>query len=161
MAASLIVLWNDYDMKASWRDFTDHDMFTNHDPERGRTLYGAEVKETQCDYPNSPFTTKFCSASGWASWRALPPINSKTQQALAVLTATLASIGAAGVPGVGMITLALVLKTIGVPLEGIALILGVDRLLDMCRTVVNVTGAASCASVVAETEGEELSTNTR
>jgi GNAT superfamily N-acetyltransferase len=43
MAASLIVLWNDYDMQASWRDFTDHGMFTNHDPERGRTLYGAEV----------------------------------------------------------------------------------------------------------------------
>jgi Na+/H+-dicarboxylate symporter len=84
-----------------------------------------------------------------------------TQQALVVLTATLASIGAAGVPGVGMITLALVLKTIGVPLEGIALILGVDRLLDMCRTVVNVTGDASCASVVAATEGEELSINTR
>ncbi|MCI0692779.1 dicarboxylate/amino acid:cation symporter [candidate division KSB1 bacterium] len=86
---------------------------------------------------------------------------SLTQQALVVLTATLASIGAAGVPGVGMITLALVLKTIGVPLEGIALILGVDRLLDMCRTVVNVTGDASCASVVAATEGEKLSTNTR
>jgi Na+/H+-dicarboxylate symporter len=86
---------------------------------------------------------------------------SLTQQALVVLTATLASIGAAGVPGVGMITLALVLKTIGVPLEGIALILGVDRLLDMCRTVVNVTGDASCASVVAATEGEELSINTR
>lgn len=79
---------------------------------------------------------------------------SLTQQALIVLTATLASIGAAGVPGVGMITLALVLKTIGVPLEGIALILGVDRLLDMCRTVVNVTGDASCAAVVAATEGE-------
>lgn len=72
---------------------------------------------------------------------------------MVVLTATLASIGAAGVPSVGMITLALVLKTIGVPLEGIALILGVDRLLDMCRTVVNVTGDASCASVVAATEG--------
>jgi GNAT superfamily N-acetyltransferase len=43
MAASLIVLWNDYDMKASWRDFTDHGMFTNHDPAQGRTLYGAEV----------------------------------------------------------------------------------------------------------------------
>jgi Na+/H+-dicarboxylate symporter len=79
------------------------------------------------------------------------------QQAMVVLTATLASIGAAGVPGVGMITLALVLKTIGIPLEGIALILGVDRLLDMCRTMVNVTGDASCASVVAATEGEELS----
>ncbi len=43
MAASLIVLWNDYDMNASWRDFTDHGMFTNHDPAQGRTLYGAEV----------------------------------------------------------------------------------------------------------------------
>lgn len=43
MAASLIVLWNDYDMNASWRDFTDHGMFTNHDPAHGRTLYGAEV----------------------------------------------------------------------------------------------------------------------
>ena len=43
MAASLIVLWDDYDMHASWRDFTDHGMFTNHDPARGRTLYGAEV----------------------------------------------------------------------------------------------------------------------
>jgi len=42
-AASLIVLWNDYDMKMGWRDFTDHGMFTNHDPVRGRTLYGAEV----------------------------------------------------------------------------------------------------------------------
>jgi len=78
------------------------------------------------------------------------------QQGLIVLTATLASIGAAGVPGVGMITLALVLKTIGVPLEGIALILGVDRLLDMCRTVVNVTGDASCAAVIASLEGEAL-----
>lgn len=76
------------------------------------------------------------------------------QQAVIVLTATLASIGAAGVPGVGMITLALVLRTIGVPLEGIALILGVDRLLDMCRTVVNVTGDASCAVVVASSEVE-------
>lgn len=81
---------------------------------------------------------------------------SLAQQALIVLTATLASVGAAGVPGVGMITLALVLKTVGVPLEGIALILGVDRLLDMCRTVVNVTGDASCATVVAATEGEIL-----
>lgn len=43
MAASLMVLWDDYDLKASWRDFTDHGMFTNHDPERGRTLYGADV----------------------------------------------------------------------------------------------------------------------
>lgn len=76
------------------------------------------------------------------------------QQLLVVLTATLASVGAAGVPGVGMITLALVLKTVGVPLEGIALILGVDRILDMCRTTVNVTGDCSCAVVVGASEGE-------
>ena len=77
-----------------------------------------------------------------------------SQQLLVVLTATLASVGAAGVPGVGMITLALVLKTVGVPVEGIALILGVDRILDMCRTAVNITGDSSCAVVVAASEGE-------
>lgn len=71
-----------------------------------------------------------------------------------VLMATLASIGAAGVPGIGIITLAMVLQTIGIPLEGIALILGVDRLLDMCRSTVNITGDASAAVVVAATEGE-------
>jgi proton glutamate symport protein len=70
-----------------------------------------------------------------------------------VLMATLASIGTAGVPSVGIITLTMVLRTIGLPLEGIALILGVDRILDMCRTVVNVTGDATAAVVVAATEG--------
>jgi len=76
------------------------------------------------------------------------------QQLTIVLTATLASIGTAGTPGAGVITLAIVLKSIGVPLEGIAIILGVERILDMCRSVVNVTGDASCAVVVAATEGE-------
>ena len=71
-----------------------------------------------------------------------------------VVMATLASIGAAGVPGIGVITLAMVLETLGLPLEGIALILGVDRLLDMIRTTVNITGDASAAVVVAATEGE-------
>jgi Na+/H+-dicarboxylate symporter len=71
-----------------------------------------------------------------------------------VLMATLASIGAAGVPGIGIITLTMVLQTIGLPLEGIALVLGVDRILDMCRTTVNITGDASAAVVVAATEGE-------
>jgi len=70
-----------------------------------------------------------------------------------VLMATLASIGTAGVPSVGLITLTMVMRTIGVPLEGIALILGVDRILDMCRTVVNVTGDAAAAVVVASGEG--------
>lgn len=73
-----------------------------------------------------------------------------------VLTATLASIGAAGVPGVGMVTLALVLTSIGVPTVGVALILGVDRILDMFRTAVNVTGDLSATVMVAATEGESL-----
>jgi len=71
-----------------------------------------------------------------------------------VLTATLASIGTAAVPGAGIVMLVIVLKAIGVPVEGIALIFGIDRLLDMCRTVVNVTGDAVVAVVVAASEGE-------
>ncbi len=74
------------------------------------------------------------------------------QQLTIVLTATLASIGAAGIPGAGIVTLAIVLGSVGVPLQGIGIILGVDRLLDMCRTMVNVTGDAACAVVVAATE---------
>lgn len=69
-----------------------------------------------------------------------------------VLMATLASVGAAGVPGVGVITLAMVLEQLGLPLSGIALILGVDRILDMARTAVNVTGDASAAIIVAASE---------
>jgi len=71
-----------------------------------------------------------------------------------VLTATLASIGAAGVPGIGMVTLTIVLTQLGIPLEGIALVVGVERILDMSRTAVNVTGDTVCAIWVAKTEGE-------
>jgi len=71
-----------------------------------------------------------------------------------ILTATLASIGTAGVPGAGMIMLGMVLQSVGLPMEGIALIAGVDRILDMMRTCVNVTGDASCALIIAATEGE-------
>lgn len=71
-----------------------------------------------------------------------------------VLTATLASIGTAAVPGVGLITLTLVLDQVGLPVEGIALIIGVDRLLDMLRTAVNVTGDATVATIVASSEGQ-------
>jgi Na+/H+-dicarboxylate symporter len=71
-----------------------------------------------------------------------------------VLTATLASIGAAGVPGIGMVTLTIVLTQLGIPLEGIALVVGVERILDMTRTAVNVTGDTACAIWVAKTEGE-------
>jgi Na+/H+-dicarboxylate symporter len=73
---------------------------------------------------------------------------------MVILTATLASIGTAGVPGVGLITLALVLTQVGLPVEGIALIIGVDRLLDMLRTAVNVTGDATVSSIVARSEGQ-------
>ena len=71
-----------------------------------------------------------------------------------VLTATLASIGTAAVPGVGLITLTLVLDQVGLPVEGIALIIGVDRLLDMLRTAVNVTGDATVATIVTSSEGQ-------
>jgi Na+/H+-dicarboxylate symporter len=73
---------------------------------------------------------------------------------IVVLTATLASIGAAGVPGIGMVTLTIVLQQIGIPVEGIALVVGVERILDMTRTAVNVTGDTTCAVWVAKTEGD-------
>ncbi|MCA9273976.1 MAG: cation:dicarboxylase symporter family transporter, partial [Phycisphaerales bacterium] len=73
-----------------------------------------------------------------------------------VLTATLASIGTAAVPGVGIVMLVIVLESVGLPLEGIAVILGVDRILDMCRTSVNVTGDCMVAAVVAHSENELL-----
>jgi proton glutamate symport protein len=73
-----------------------------------------------------------------------------------VLTATLASIGTAAVPGVGIVMLVIVLDAVNIPLEGIAVILGVDRILDMCRTTVNVTGDCMTAAVVAHTEGALL-----
>lgn len=73
-----------------------------------------------------------------------------------VLTTVLASIGTAGVPGAGMIMLAMVLSSIGLPLEGIALIAGIDRILDMFRTTVNIVGDASAAVVVEGTERKRI-----
>lgn len=73
-----------------------------------------------------------------------------------VLTAVLASIGTAGVPGVGLILLAMVFSSVGLPVAGIGLILGIDRLLDMARTAVNITGDAACALVVSETEKKHM-----
>lgn len=73
--------------------------------------------------------------------------------ATVVLTATVASIGTAGVPSVGLITLAMVLSSVGLPTEGIALIMGIDRILDMLRTAVNITGDAVCTVVMANQEG--------
>lgn len=75
-----------------------------------------------------------------------------SQMITIVLTATLASIGTAGVPGAGMVMLAMVLQSVGLPVEGIALVAGVDRIFDMGRTVVNITGDASCAIIVSKLE---------
>ena len=69
-----------------------------------------------------------------------------------ILTATLASIGTAGVPGSGMVMLAMVLTSVGLPVDGIALVAGVDRIFDMGRTTVNITGDASCCMVVTNLE---------
>jgi len=73
-----------------------------------------------------------------------------SQMLTIVLTATLASIGTAGVPGAGMVMLAMVLQSVGLPVEGIALVAGIDRIFDMGRTVVNITGDAACALVVSK-----------
>lgn len=71
-----------------------------------------------------------------------------------IVTATLASIGTAGVPGVGLLMLSMVLVQIGLPVEGIAIIIGIDRILDMLRTAINITGDAVCTLIVAKSEGE-------
>lgn len=76
-----------------------------------------------------------------------------SDQLTILLTATLASIGTAPVPGVGIVMLIIVLRSVHIPEEGIALILGVDRILDMCRTTVNVTGDAAVTTVIARLEG--------
>lgn len=78
------------------------------------------------------------------------------QQLGIVATATMASVGAAGVPGAGMVTLAMVLTSAGIPAVGVALILGMDRLLDMFRTMVNVTGDLAVTASMATLEGEQL-----
>lgn len=78
------------------------------------------------------------------------------QQLTIILTATLASVGTAGVPGSGMIMLSMVLQSVGLPIEGIALIAGIDRILDMGRTTVNVIGDAVCAVVVSKSEDRRL-----
>lgn len=77
-----------------------------------------------------------------------------TKFLMVILMATLASIGTAAVPSVGLITLAMVLQQVGLPVEGIAMIIGVDRILDMVRTAVNLTGDAMVATVVGKSEGE-------
>lgn len=77
------------------------------------------------------------------------------QQIIIFMTATLAAIGAAGIPSAGLVTMAIVLNAVGLPLEGIGMILAVDRILDMCRTTVNVWGDAVGCVVISRLEGEE------
>ncbi|MBN1125787.1 MAG: cation:dicarboxylase symporter family transporter, partial [Sedimentisphaerales bacterium] len=81
---------------------------------------------------------------------------SLAQQIIIMLTATLASIGAAAIPSAGLFTMMIVLQSVNLPLEGIAMILAVDRILDMFRTAVNVWGDTCGAAVIAQTEGEQL-----
>ena len=71
-----------------------------------------------------------------------------------IATATLASIGTAGVPSVGLVTLAMVFDSVGLPVSGIGLIMGIDRILDMLRTAVNITGDAVCTTIVAKQNKE-------
>jgi Na+/H+-dicarboxylate symporter len=73
---------------------------------------------------------------------------------MVILTATMASIGTAGVPGVGLIMLTMVLNQVGLPVEGIMLIIGIDRLLDMMRTAVNIAGDGVVSTVVARSEND-------
>lgn len=80
---------------------------------------------------------------------------SLSQMLTIVLTATLASIGTAGVPGAGMVMLAMVLQSVGLPVEGIALVAGVDRIFDMGRTTVNITGDAACSIIVSKLEAKK------
>ncbi len=79
---------------------------------------------------------------------------SMAQYITIILTATLASIGTAGVPGAGLIMLSLVLTSVGLPLEGVAIIAGIDRILDMARTTLNITGDSAVAVLIAKSEGQ-------
>ncbi len=78
------------------------------------------------------------------------------QQIIVVITALLASIGAAGIPMAGLVMITIILSAVGLPLEGVGLILAVDRILDMCRTTVNVWSDSCGAAIIAKTEGETL-----
>ena len=69
-----------------------------------------------------------------------------------IATATIASVGTAGIPSVGLVTLSMVFASVGLPVEGIGIIMGIDRVLDMARTAVNITGDAVCTTIIASRE---------
>ena len=79
-----------------------------------------------------------------------------SQQMIIFLTATFSAIGAAGIPGAGLIMMTMVLASVGLPVEGIQLVVAIDRPLDMLRTSINVWGDSAGATIIAKTEGEEL-----
>jgi Na+/H+-dicarboxylate symporter len=81
------------------------------------------------------------------------------QQTIVVITALLASIGAAGIPMAGLVMISIILTAVGLPLEGVGLIIAVDRILDMCRTSVNVWSDSCGAVLIARSEGETLNYN--
>ena len=89
-----------------------------------------------------------CVAQAWGMELSL------VNMVLVAVAVTIASLGSTGVPGTGIVGLALMLRVVGLPLEGIGLIIGVDRLLDMCRTAVNITGDAVCTTIVSSQAGE-------
>ena len=72
------------------------------------------------------------------------------------LTATIVSVGTAGIPGASLALMTVIFTAVGIPVEGIGLVAGVDRILDMCRTTVNITGDSVGAAVIAKSEGEVL-----
>lgn len=78
------------------------------------------------------------------------------QQVIVVITSLLAAIGTAGIPMAGLVMMAVILNAVGLPIEGIGLVIGVDRILDMMRTSVNVYGDTCVAVIVAKSEGENL-----
>ncbi len=78
------------------------------------------------------------------------------QQIMIFLTATIVSVGTAGIPGASLALMSVIFTAVGIPLEGIGLVAGVDRILDMCRTTVNITGDSVGAVVIARSEGEAL-----
>lgn len=79
-----------------------------------------------------------------------------THQFIIVVLSLFTSMGVAGIPSASLVAILVILKSMGLPMEGLALILPVDRLLDMCRTTTNVFSDASCAVLVAHTEGEKV-----
>ena len=111
-------------------------------------LYSKSNKFTEVEAVNKETGAEITDAVFIAQAYGIP----LTPAAIAtvIATATIASIGTAGVPSVGLVTLSMVLTSVGLPTEGIALIMGIDRILDMLRTAVNITGDAVCTTIVAK-----------